>query len=479
MREFDVVVLGAGSAGEWVAGGVADKGQSVALVEASRVGGECPYVACIPSKAMLRSAQARQRARHLAELGGASTAPKLDDDQLAYRAATARRDELSAHRDDSDAAERMRRRGVTLIRGTGRINGPGTVAVDEQAGRNSAGGNSAGGSHQLGYRDLVIATGSSAVIPPIDGLDSAPVWTSDQALSAAELPGSLLIMGGGAVGCELSQVYAGFGVQVTLAEAADQLAGAEEPAISAGLAAVLRDCGVDIRLNTSVTSVQPAADGRTQVILPGEAPLIVERIIVAVGRKAGTADLGMQAIGVTPAETGALAVDEHCRVTGQQHVWAAGDVTMIAPYTHGANYQARVLTENLLGGSRAADYRAIPRVCYTEPSMAAVGMTSAQARDAGIDTLTATTQLSEMARSATDGTAGGELVLICDRRRGILVGAAAVGPHADEWISEATVAIHARVPLPVLAEVVHPFPTFAQAYEVPLRELAARLSASR
>ena len=183
-----MVVLGAGSAGEWVAGAAADAGRSVALVEALRVGGECPYLACIPSKATLRSAQARDEARHLAELGGASVPLKLDGDEAAYRAAAARRDKLSSDRDDTQAARGIERRGVTLVRGSGRISGPGRVEADGR---------------QLGYRDLVVATGSRPAIPPIQGLAAVAAWTSDDALSSPQLPGSLIILGGGAVGCEL------------------------------------------------------------------------------------------------------------------------------------------------------------------------------------------------------------------------------------------------------------------------------------
>jgi pyruvate/2-oxoglutarate dehydrogenase complex dihydrolipoamide dehydrogenase (E3) component len=458
---FDVVVLGAGSAGEWIAGGVADAGGSVALVEALRVGGECPYVACIPSKAMLRSALARTQARRIVELAGASAPIPLDADEPAYRAAAFRRDRLSAGRDDTGAAESIARRGVTLVRGRGRITGPGVVGA---AGR------------QLGYRDLVVATGSSPVIPPIEGLDRIPAWTSDQALSAAERPASVIVLGGGAVGCELAQAYAGFGVRVTLVEAASQLVSGEDAAIGAELARVLRGGGVDVRLGTAVKAAEATAGGRARVRLEDGQAIEAERVVLAVGRAPATGELGLDTLGITPDDTGAVTVDAQCRAEGQAHVWAAGDVTGIAPYTHGANYQARVVTENLLGGRRAADYRAIPRIVYTHPPMASVGLTEEQARAAGIDVMTATMDLSELARTNTDGEAGGLLILVADRAQAVLIGAAAVGPGADDWISEATVAIHARVPLPELADIVHPFPTFGQAYEVPLRELAAQIA---
>jgi len=460
---FDVVVVGAGSAGEWVAGGIADAGGSAALVERLRVGGECPYVACIPSKAILASAHARDQARRLAELGGAAAAVPLGDSEAAFGAAVRRRDGLARHGDDGHAAASIARRGVTLVRGAGRITGPGRVEV-------------AGG--ELAYRDLVVATGSSPVIPAVDGLGRVPAWTSDQALTAPDYPASVIILGGGAVGCELAQAYAGFGVAVTLVEPGGQLAGDEDADVAADLAALLRGSGISIRLGAAAVTAGPGPAGGARVVLDDGSAVAADRVILAAGRAPATAGIGLETLGVTPQESGALSVDEHCRVTGQAHIWAAGDVTGIAPYTHGANYQARVVTDNLLGGSATTDYRAIPRVIYTEPPLAAVGLTAAQARSAGLDTVTATADVSEQARAATDGSVAGRLVLVADRARGVLVGAAALGPGADGWIMEAAVAIRGEVPLTVLADVVHPFPTYAQAYEVPLRELAAALARS-
>ena len=456
-----MAILGAGSAGEWVAGGVADAGGSVALVEASRVGGECPYAACIPSKGMLRSAQVREDARHLVELGGTSAPVALDEDEPAYRAAARRRDVLSSRRDDTDAARDIKRRGVTLIRGSGRITGSGVVNIDGR---------------QIGYRDLVVATGSRPAVPPIKGLDKVACWTSDQALSARARPASLMVLGGGAVGCELAQAYAGFGVTVTLVEAATQLVSGEDAAVAAELATALHSSNIDVRLGAEIKAMEATGGGQARALLDGGSVIETEQVILAAGRTPATAGLGLDAIGIKPADTGALAVDPRCRVEGHDHVWAAGDVTGIAPYTHGANYQAQVVTHNLLGGDRVADYRAMPRVVYTHPPMASVGMTTEQARDDDIDVITATMDMAQLARTATDGAAGGLLVLVADRTRHVLIGAAAVGPGADEWISEASVAIRASIPLTTLADVVHPFPTFAQAYEIPLRELAAQLA---
>ncbi|MBC7375514.1 MAG: NAD(P)/FAD-dependent oxidoreductase [Frankiales bacterium] len=459
METFDVVVVGAGSAGESIANQLAEEGRSVALVETLRVGGECSYVACIPSKAMLRSAQARQQARSLPDLAGASVHLTLDDDELAFARAVARRDELSMHRDDSSAAKTVQDAGVTLVRGRGRVVRPGVVEVEGR---------------ELGWTDLVIATGSEPVRPLIEGLDRVPTWTSDEALSAQDRPRSLVVMGGGAVGCELAQVHVRFGVHVTLVESGPQVAGKEEPSISALLAQVLRDDGVDVRLGVKVQRAELTGDGLATVHLSDGTTIEAERVLIAVGRKPTTDGLGLGVLGITPGDSGAIEVDDHCRVVGQRHVWAAGDVTGVAPYTHTANYQARVVAGNLLGRDTVADLSAIPRAIYTEPAVASVGMAQQQACEQGIDAITAVMDVGQTGRAATEGAGGGRLVLTADRVRGVLIGAAAIGPHADEWLSEATLAIRAQVPLSVLADVVHAFPTFGEAYEPPLRELAAR-----
>ena len=461
MESFDVVVLGAGSAGESIAKGLAEAGRSVALVEGLRVGGECPYVACIPSKAMLRSAEARADAARLADLGGGVTAPTLDDPSLAYAAAAARRDDISEQRDDSEAAKGAEDAGVTLIRARGTIVRPGVV--DAQG-------------RELRYTDLVLATGSSPVVPDVEGLDQVPTWTSDEALSSKDRPATLLVLGGGAVGCELAQVHVRFGVTVTLVEPGPQLAGREEPSIAELLAGALREDGVDVRLGVEVERFELAADGRARGHLSDGTMVEAERVLLATGRKPSTDDIGLEAIGIETDGSGAVETDPSCRVKGQDHVWGAGDVTGIAPYTHTANYQARIVTANLLGGDKKADYRAIPRAVYTSPAVASVGMAEKQAREQGIDAVTAVMDVGETARSATEGAGGGRLVLTADRGRGVLIGAAAIGPRADEWLSEATLAIRAEVPLAVLADVVHAFPTFAEAFEPPLRELAGEVS---
>ncbi len=455
MDTFDVVVLGAGSAGESIARSMAEAGRSVALIEDLRVGGECPYVACMPSKALLRSAQARHEATLLPDLAGTSEPVALDDPEAAYRAAVRRRDDISDHHDDSEAAKGAEDLGVTLIRGRGKVVRDGVVEVDGR---------------ELGWTDLVLSTGSSAVRPDLPGLEQVPTWSSDEALLAQERPASLLVLGGGAVGCELAQVHARFGTTVTLVEAGTQLAGKEDPMIAGLLAQALRDDGIDVRVDVKAESFAVSPTG-ADVHLSDGTTVTVERVLLATGRTPTSRDIGLEVLGIEPDDSGAVQVDEHLRVPGHEHVWAAGDLTGIAPFTHTANYQARIVIANLQGGARTADYRAIPRAIYTEPVVASVGQSADQARDEGIDVVTAEMDVADTARALTEGAGGGRLVLTADRVRGVLIGAAAIGPRADEWLAEATVAIRAEVPLAVLTDVVHAFPTFGEAFEPPVREL--------
>src|ERR1035441_6395204 len=275
----------------------------------------------------------------------------------------------------------------------------------------------------------------------------------------------------GPVGCELAQVYARFGTQVTLVEAAPGLLGPEEPSIARRLADVLERDGIDLRLNARAISAQGGRDG-ARLHLDTGSILDCERILVASGRAPNTSGVGLEHLGIEINDSG-LAIDETCRVRDHQNVWAAGDVTAVAPYTHTANYQAETIATNILAvvertGSRddeqeTADYRAIPRAVYTDPAVASVGMDEVTAKKKGIDTVTAVLDLEELARSGSDGDCG-RLVLTADRSRRVLIGAAAIGPHADEWIGEAVLAVHAEIPLSALAQVVHLFPTYSEAY---------------
>ena len=457
MQQFDVVILGAGSAGETLANTLAQGGKSVAIIEEHRVGGECGFVACVPSKILLRAAEVRLLLGEAQRLGAVAGPLDAGDGRAAYARAVARRDEIVP--DDDDFGEKQfADNGVTLVRGRGAILRPGVIGVG------GVGGN------ELGYTDLVIATGSAPTIPPITGLDTVPTWTSDQALTSPDLPKSLIVMGGGAVGCELAQIYAAFGTAVTLVQSAPHLLPQEEPRIAAILADALRANGIEIRLDTRATSASVGPDGGVILELDKGEPLHAERLLLAVGRDPRVNDIGLDRLGIAPGKQG-LETDDYCRVRGQEHVWAGGDVAGIAPYTHTANYQAQILAANLRGQQKKADYRAIPRAVYTTPTVAGVGLTAAQAREQGYAVAIAGVDLRDTARAETEGTTHGRLELIADKKRGVLIGASAIGPHADAWLGEATLAIRAAVPLDLLSEVVRAFPTFNEAYTDALDQL--------
>ena len=456
MDTYDVVILGGGSAGEYTAALTATAGKRVALVEERLVGGECPYFACMPSKAMLAAAELRQRIRHTAVKAGAVARPlALDDDREAYAAAIARRDIIAEHRDDSAAVQRLQGLGVRVIKTRGRIEAPGVLRADEQ---------------RLGWHDLVIANGSRPREADIPGLDAVPVWNSELFYSSDELPARAAVIGGGAVGCEIAQILNRFGCRVTLMQHSEHLLSREEPAVADALAEALREDGVDVRLNADVATIWPGPDGARVTLRDGWS-VAVERVIVAIGTRANTDRVGLEHLGIEPDARGNLSVDDHCRVRGQPNVWGAGDVTGLAPYTHTANYHARTIAANLLGNDTRADHRAIPRGVYTEPALASVGLTSIAARSQGYDVAVATFPLGRTARAAVRGDPAGLLVLVADKRERVLLGAAAVGSHVEEFIGEAALAIRARVPLAVLADVVHPFPTYSEGYEPPFREL--------
>ncbi len=461
MRDgFDVVVLGAGSGAEAIWGSLGER--TVAVVEAGRVGGECPYVACVPSKAMLRSAQVRRLAGRAHLLGATAEPLALGDPRMAYAAAVRRRDEASDYRDDRGSAGELEKSGAVLWRGRGQVVAPGRLRVTDGDGLD----------REIGYVDLVIATGSRPAEPPIPGLDTVPRWTSDQALSSGELPSSLVVLGGGPVGCELAQMYRAFGVQVTLIEVSEQLLANEDPWMGEELGRVFSDDGIAVMVGVAVELAEPDAGGAALRLEDGQV-VRASRVVLAAGRVPNLAGLGLESLGVEVADS-RLSTDLTGRVVGVDHLWAAGDVTGVAPFTHTAAYQSRLVAANLRGEGRVADYRAIPRVVYTDPLVAAVGVSEVSARDQGWPVAVEERETAELARAITDGTDRGALHLIADMSAGVLVGAASIGPAADEIISELTLAIRARIPLDVLADVVHPFPTHAEGLEVALRRLAGR-----
>jgi len=448
VTHFDVAVLGGGSAAEALCeAGVG--GRSVAVIEELRFGGACPFVACMPSKAMLSEATARSRCRVSAELGDAEPA------RAEYAAATRRRDSVSENRDDSGHQNQFHEAGATTFRGRGRIVKVGILEV---------------GGQTIDCDDLVIATGSIAARPPVPGLDKVDFWTSDRLLSASELPASAVVFGGGPVGSELAQILARFGCRTTLVAEGDSLLSSEEPELGRATAKTLRGDGVSVRTGIRVKSVHPTGEGGVRVVLDEWGELAAEVLVVATGRTPSTRDLGLELYGWDQ-EDQQLPTDEHCRVLGQPHLWAIGDVTEVAPFTHTATYQGRVVASNLRGEERLADYRAIPRVVYTDPPVAAVGLTRERASSAGFNLASSTISLAETARAAAEGVSAGSLTLVADRDQGILLGAAAAGPAVDEMIGWATLAIKAEVPIATLMDSVAPFPSYSEAYLAALQSL--------
>ena len=441
MGAFDVVVLGGGTAGMHVALEVAGDGKSVALVEAGLIGGESPFLACLPSNSLLLSAARGE----------------------AWEDAVARRDDVTGGLDDSAAALALIEAGVTVIRGTGQITGPGTVEVSPVPGA------AAGENVTLAYSDLVIATGSEPVAPPIEGLSDIPTWTTAEALCSPDLPRRLIVLGGGAAGCELTQIYAAFGSQVTLVEAEPGLLPGEPSFVGEILAAALRRAGAEIYLGSPATKAERTPEGLTLALDDGTR-IDADRLLLASGRRPRLAGLGLDTLGITvaaglalPAMTSCLVADGSGRADRPGRVWAAGDVTGIT-HTHAGRYQAAVVAANIGGRPREADYSAIPRCVFTTPSVYAVG----EAPRPGLVTVRA--DLGDSTRGRLGQDEPGRLELYSDGE--VLVGAVAVGPDAAAWMAEVTLAIRTKTPVTVLADVVHAFPTYGEALESAFRELA-------
>jgi pyruvate/2-oxoglutarate dehydrogenase complex dihydrolipoamide dehydrogenase (E3) component len=446
-EHFALVVIGAGSAGKYVAQDAAESGWRVALVESGRVGGECPYVSCMPSKALLREARERRSGNR----PGSGT--------RAWAQAIAHRDAVASGRDDGSAAAAVTASGVQIIRGYGRLVGPRRVRVTLAD----------GAVRDLTADHLLISTGSKPVVPSVDGLDDVEVWTSDRLLSDDVLPASLLILGAGAVGCELAQVYSAYGTDVTLVESADAVLPQEDPIVSHALQQVLDAGGVRVVLGAEAVHAATVSGG-VELRLADGRQIQADRLLAAVGRRPNVRGLGLHHLGLRDDE--AIPVDARNRVRGAENVYAAGDVVDIGAFTHVADYHARIVLAELgvSGRRRDRDDRAIPRVVYTEPPLAAVGLTARSARDQHIDIVSHVGQIDETARAAAEGDGplgkagahGGLVIVHADRRTGELVGAAAIGPGADSWLGEIAVAIRARIPVTTLMDVVHAFPTWSE-----------------
>jgi pyruvate/2-oxoglutarate dehydrogenase complex dihydrolipoamide dehydrogenase (E3) component len=434
-REFDVVVLGAGAAGEVCAGRLGQRGLSVAIVEDRLVGGECSFFACMPSKALLRPIELTKEAGRV---------PGVTVGAIDVAAVLARRDEVISDLDDSRQVPWLEARDVTLVRGRGKLDGERRIRVGDDV--------------LIARRAVVIATGSSPLVPPIPGLAEARPWTNIEATTAKSAPTRLAVLGGGVVGAEMAQAWSELGSRVTLVHRGERLLEREEPFAGEQVAAGLRESGVEIRLGVSATQV--ARHGSVTIDLDDGTMLEADEVLAAFGRHPTTDDIGLETIGREPG--GHLRVDESLRVPGTDWLYAVGDVNGRALLTHMGKYQGRLAADAILGETVAlrSDGARSPRVIFTDPQVGAVGHTLAGAQKAGLDARAVDVE--------TGGNAGGSFVgrgsvgtarLVIDEMRRVVVGATFTGPEIQEALHAATIAVVAGVSLDDLWHAVPSFPT--------------------
>jgi pyruvate/2-oxoglutarate dehydrogenase complex dihydrolipoamide dehydrogenase (E3) component len=447
-QQADVVVIGLGVGGEQVAEELADAGLSVVGIEHLLVGGECPYWGCVPTKMMIRAGNSLAEARRIPGLSGTSTVAP-DWSPVARRI----REEATDTWDDKVAVDRFVGKGGRFVRGRAAVVGPGRVKVEDQ--------------EYVASRGLVIATGTVAVIPPIEGLEGTPYWTNREAVEADVLPASLVVLGGGAIGCEIAQVVARFGVQVTVIEGSDRLLAMEEPESSQHAADALARDGVRVATGVRAQRVSYTT-GSFSILLSDGSTVAAEKLLVATGRAARLAGLGLETIGLDPS-TRFINTDERMRAADK--VWAVGDVTGNGNFTHMAVYEAEIAVRDILGqDGPPADYHARPRVTFTDPEIGAVGMTEKQARDAGLEVQVGYVDGKTVSRGWIHGPGNDGFIKVV-AANGVLVGATSAGPAGGEVLGALSLAVHANVPVPTLLSAIWAYPTFHRGISDALKAL--------
>jgi pyruvate/2-oxoglutarate dehydrogenase complex dihydrolipoamide dehydrogenase (E3) component len=448
-EKADVIVLGMGPGGEDLGGKLAVAGLDVVGIERNLVGGECPYWGCVPSKMMIRAANLLAEARRIDGIAGSSVV-NPDWSPVAARI----RAEATDNWNDKVAVDRFEGKGGRFIRGAASFTGPRTVSVD--------------GNEIEAERGVVIATGTTAAVPPIAGLADTHFWTNHEAIEADTLPESIIVLGAGAVGAELAQVFARFGVKVTVVELFDRILFVEEPEASAVVTDSFEADGIEVIVGADTKRV--SYDGGFTLELEDGRTVQAERLLVTTGRQANLPGLDVAKAGLDP-EAKFVKVDN--RMRAGDGLWAVGDVTGEGAFTHVAMYQSGIAVADILGKpTHDASYHALPRVTFTDPEVGSVGLNEAQARDEGLDVAVATAAVPSTARGWLHK-AGNEgiIKLVADSREGVLVGATSAGPMGGEVLSMLTLAVHARLPITTLRSMIYAYPTFHRGVEDALRDL--------
>jgi pyruvate/2-oxoglutarate dehydrogenase complex dihydrolipoamide dehydrogenase (E3) component len=451
-----------GPGGEYAAGALAEAGLHVTGVEERLVGGECPYFGCIPSKMMIRAGNLIAETRRVPGMAGTSTVTP-DWSPVALRI----REEATDYWDDKVAADRFESKGGHLVRGRGTITGPGEVTVSV-SGVSGASGASGGDRVFRARRGIVINSGTAPAIPPVQGLAGTPYWTNREIVQTEHVPESMIVLGGGAIGAELAQVFSRFGTEVTVVEALPRLVSFEEPEAGDLIERIFMREG--IKVCTSAPAERIGHNDACFRVHLGMSVLTAEQLLVATGRRTDLAGLGVAAVGLDDSAR-VIATDGWMRAA--EGVWAIGDVTGKGAFTHMSMYQADIAVRDILGqGGQAADYRAVPRVTFTDPEIGSVGLTEAQARKAGLRVRTGLTQVPYSARGWIHKAGNdGFIKVVADADRSVLVGATSAGPWGGEVLSALQVAIRAEVPLATLRNMPYAYPTFYRAIEDALRSL--------